>query len=52
MGGNIARSVTSREGSLLSANIDEEIFGKEISKSVNFFFKKTQTFRVDDPSSE
>ena len=41
MGGDIARSVTSREGSLsLSANIDEEIFGKEISESVNFFFKK------------
>ena len=50
-GCNITRSVTSQEGSLLPANIDEVIFGKEISKC-QMFFKNTQTFRVYDPSSE
>ena len=44
MGGNIARSVTSQEGSLFPANIDEVIFGKEISKSVKCFLKKHKRF--------
>ena len=36
--------MTSQEGSLLPPNIDEVIFGKEISKSVECFFKKHKLF--------